>query len=306
MQINVAVVNAFVDGAADTGAAMNGAALENTIGGNPAGVVLDADSLTSIQKREIARKVGLSETAFVSKSSVADFKLEFFTPTRQIAHCGHATIATFSYLAEQGLVPAANTSKETIDGCRSIRMQNGFAYMEQLKPKYIDVTEDETAILKSLRLAGGSVTVAPIIANTGNSFVLVGVRDLETLKRIQPDQILIEELSEKWDLIGFYVFAQETCHAGRDASARMFAPRYGIQEESATGMAAGPLASFLHDHLGIHKRAFEIEQGYCMPNPSPSCIHVTLEKSGTQITSLSAGGRGVLSRMLQIEIDATL
>ena len=41
MQINVAVVNAFVDGAADTGAAMNGAALENTIGGNPAGVVLE-------------------------------------------------------------------------------------------------------------------------------------------------------------------------------------------------------------------------------------------------------------------------
>ncbi|WP_245823732.1 PhzF family phenazine biosynthesis protein [Photobacterium proteolyticum] len=43
---------------------------------------------------------GLSETAFVSQSDVADFKLAFFTPNRRIAHCGHATIATFSCLTQ--------------------------------------------------------------------------------------------------------------------------------------------------------------------------------------------------------------
>ncbi|MFZ6009121.1 MAG: PhzF family phenazine biosynthesis isomerase, partial [Bacteroidota bacterium] len=65
-------------------------------GGNPAGVVLNADNLSPAEKQRVAAATGLSETAFVSRSNQADFKLDFFTPVRQIAHCGHATIATFS------------------------------------------------------------------------------------------------------------------------------------------------------------------------------------------------------------------
>jgi len=62
MKVNVNVVNAFVEG---------------EIGGNPAGVVLNADNLSTAQRLKIARKIGLSETAFVSTSAVADFKLDF-------------------------------------------------------------------------------------------------------------------------------------------------------------------------------------------------------------------------------------
>jgi PhzF family phenazine biosynthesis protein len=65
------------------------------MGGNPAGVVLNADNFTNNEKQAIATQAGLSEVAFVSSSTEADFKLDFFTPNRQIAHCGHATIATF-------------------------------------------------------------------------------------------------------------------------------------------------------------------------------------------------------------------
>jgi PhzF family phenazine biosynthesis protein len=89
MKIEAHIINAFVDG---------------NLGGNPAGVVLNADVLSGSQKLEIASKIGLSETAFVSPSKVADFKLDFFAPTKQIAHCGHATIATFIYLRELGLI----------------------------------------------------------------------------------------------------------------------------------------------------------------------------------------------------------
>ena len=100
------------------------------IGGNPAGVVLDADKLSDTEMLAIATKVGLSETAFVSKSQTEGFKLDFFTPNRRIAHCGHATIATFSYLAELGRVSEGDTSKATIDGPRKISIKNGAAYME--------------------------------------------------------------------------------------------------------------------------------------------------------------------------------
>jgi PhzF family phenazine biosynthesis protein len=97
--MQVRVVNAFVDGER---------------GGNPAGVVLQADALSAAQKQAIAAQVGLSETAFVSCSQSAAFKLEFFTPTRQIAHCGHATVAAFSLLRQLGLVGEGWSNKETI------------------------------------------------------------------------------------------------------------------------------------------------------------------------------------------------
>jgi len=61
MEIKVPIVNAFVDG---------------NFGGNPAAVVLNADVYTRNQKQKIVAGIGVSETAFVSPSTVADYKLE--------------------------------------------------------------------------------------------------------------------------------------------------------------------------------------------------------------------------------------
>ncbi|MEZ8103029.1 PhzF family phenazine biosynthesis protein [Vibrio bivalvicida] len=281
MEVKVTIVDAFVD---------------EKFGGNPAGVVLDADSLSAEQKLLVAKQVGLSETAFVSESnSGADFKLDFFTPEKQIAHCGHATVATFSYLAKQGLIPNPNTSKQTIDGNREIRMEGEFAYMEQLQPHYLRLEADMDKVLEALDLVQENTLGTPIIASTGNAFILVGVKDIHTLESLKPKMDLIDELSEQYDLIGFYVFTLETNRAGRDASARMFAPRYGIKEESATGMAAGPLACYLYDYVGVKKHEIHIEQGYAMTTPSPSCIKVLLTLKSSEITSLLAGGVGVVS-----------
>jgi hypothetical protein len=65
--------------------------------------------------------------------------LDFFTPTKQIAHCGHATIATFVYLRELGLITKTESSKETIDGKREIYFDDDMAFMEQLAPSYKEV-----------------------------------------------------------------------------------------------------------------------------------------------------------------------
>ncbi|WP_279635183.1 PhzF family phenazine biosynthesis protein [Paraburkholderia lacunae] len=72
----------------------------------------------------------------MSKSDVATVKLEFFTPTRQIAHCGHATIATFSLLRELGRVNAGALTKETIDGCRNVLVDDHVVLMKQSSPTY--------------------------------------------------------------------------------------------------------------------------------------------------------------------------
>lgn len=282
--VKVHVVNAFTN-----------ASSEDCIGGNPAGLVLNADQYTADQKLMIAKNLGLSETAFVSKSEVADFKLDFFTPTRQIAHCGHATIAAFSYLEQSGLIPQKNTSKETIDGIRKVMIDGDLAYMEQLKPTYQNLEDEQEAILQALGLTNSSIIASPQLVNTGNAFVVVGIESMEVLSNLNVNQDAISRISETLDLIGFYVFSLETNLANHDASTRMFAPRFGIEEESATGMAAGPLACYLHDILKIDKSNFKIEQGYAMTTASPSVIDVKLSCDNGTITSLIAGGSAVIA-----------
>ncbi|MCB4457358.1 PhzF family phenazine biosynthesis protein [Leisingera sp. McT4-56] len=281
------------------------------IGGNPAGVVLDADGLSDAQMLEIAQMVGLSETAFVSRSETEGFKLDFFTPTRRIAHCGHATIATFSYLAELGRVGEGGTSKETVDGPRKIIIRDGAAYMEQLAPRYEDPSDwadrgvQEQDVLAALGLAPEYLDprFAPMLANTGNSFVLVAVKDAAALRAVKPELSRIDAISEALDLIGFYVFTTDPEATSADATARMFAPRYGISEESATGMAAGPLACALYDHLGVRRPKLLIEQGHFMEPASPSEITVELNLDAGRITGLMAGGYGAVMKELQIRLD---
>jgi PhzF family phenazine biosynthesis protein len=287
-KIDIQIINAFVD---------------NNKGGNPAGVVLNADDLSNEQKLLIAQKVGLSETAFVSESTIADFKLDFFTPTRQIAHCGHATIAAFSYLSQLGKINNKHTSKETIDGTREILIQGNLAFMEQKPPSYTDMTNYKEQILKSLGLNLEDILInAPLsIVNTGNSFLIIPVTNEDILNKLTPNFVLISEISNQFDLIGYYVFSTSS-NSERDATSRMFAPSYGIEEESGTGMAAGPLACYLYDKLELRKDRFYIEQGKFMRPPSQSLITVDLTLDNNNIVKIMAGGLGVSMKSLEIEI----
>jgi PhzF family phenazine biosynthesis protein len=292
MHIEVQIVNAFIDGAT---------------GGNPAGVVVDANTLTAAQKLKVAQRVGLSETAFVSMSDSATIKLEFFTPMRQIAHCGHATIATFTLLRQRGLVGEGHLSKETIDGNRDILVDGEMAFMEQLAPSYTHIAVASalgSRVLVSLGLTQRHLLsgVDPFVVNTGNAFLLVGLADELSVAKLRPRLHLIEALSDELDLIGLYVFSTTTKMPARHAGARMFAPRFGIPEEPATGMAAGPLACFLHDHLGVADREVLIEQGWLMQPPAPSVIRVVLDVVDGKISRLMAGGAARAVSSLQVEL----
>src|SRR5215207_2376766 len=71
-------------------------------GGNPAGVVLDASSLTDEQMQQIAKDVNYSESAFVTQRDQAgEYDVRYFSPEAEVPFCGHATIATAVALAER-------------------------------------------------------------------------------------------------------------------------------------------------------------------------------------------------------------
>ncbi|MBZ5790465.1 PhzF family phenazine biosynthesis protein [Burkholderia contaminans] len=292
MRVEVQIVNALTDGKA---------------GGNPAGVVIDADELTASQKLHVARQAALSETAFVSTSNRATVKLEFFTPTRQIAHCGHATIATFSLLREIGRVGDGKSSKETIDGCRDIVIDGHTVLMEQRAPTYRSIGTDSpfsARIAQSLGVSTARIhsVERPTVVNTGNSFLMIALPDEPSVAVIRPDQRAIESISDDLDLIGYYVFSTTTKVPGRHAGARMFAPRFGIAEESATGTAAGPLACLLYEWMGVGDTNMTIEQGHLMQPPSPSAIKVMLDVDNGKISRLMAGGTGVVMRSITVEV----
>ncbi|MBT5074369.1 MAG: PhzF family phenazine biosynthesis protein [Kordiimonadaceae bacterium] len=262
-------------------------------GGNPAGVVLDADRFSTEQKQQIAKAAAFPETAFVSNSDVADYKLEFFTPNKQIAHCGHATVAAFSYLSQIGKITKKFAVKETIDGNRDIILEDGYAYIEQIPQYFKDIEGDDVlTVMNSLSLELNDLAEGflPKISNTGVSFLIIPLNSNKALAANKTDLEAIKAISDKYDLIGFYAFTTDPIDKSHSVTTRMFAPRYGINEESATGMAAGNLSAYLFEHMDFKCDKIIIEQGFFMPVPSKSEIIVTLSVQDGRLVKLMAGG----------------
>lgn len=106
-------------------------------GGNPAGVVLNADSLNDADKLHIAQVIGYSETAFVSSDAEVDFEVSFFTTTDEVDFCGHATLATFSVLHQKGFITDGQYRQRTKAGVLPVSVNAlGEVTMEQALPTF--------------------------------------------------------------------------------------------------------------------------------------------------------------------------
>ena len=263
-------------------------------GGNPAGVVLEADELSDIQMLNIANQVGFSETAFVQKSDKASFKVRFFTPISEVDLCGHATIAAFTLLRNKKIIGNGTFSQETKAGVLDIAVDNDLVYMDQVLPKYYDLI-DKSEIADSLTISlNDCLTNLPTqIVSTGLKDIMMPVKDLNVLFSIQPDLKKIAELSKKYNVIGLHVFCLETKFRAT-AHCRNFAPLYDIDEESATGSSNGALACYLYKYGVVNKPLFEFvfEQGYSMGKPSEILARLNIE--GDVINRIQVGGRAII------------
>src|SRR6185369_6012854 len=73
----------------------------NGQGGNPAGVAFCGDSMPSDDEMlKVAKEVDYSETAFLVKQPNG-WRVRYFAPAKEIAFCGHATIALGAVLGER-------------------------------------------------------------------------------------------------------------------------------------------------------------------------------------------------------------
>jgi PhzF family phenazine biosynthesis protein len=266
----------------------------NNSGGNPAGVVLNADNLTSDQMQYIATQVGYSETAFVSADVQCDFNVRFFTPNNEVNFCGHATLATFSLLFEKQIIEAQEYTQQTKAGKLKVKVsQDGLVSMEQTLPHYLGVVESkEVAELLNIPAALFTSTSLPCeVISTGLADVMIPM-PLGYLDSIVPNLDKISRFSEKYNAIGIHLFellpATKNTAANITASCRNFAPLFGIPEESATGSACGALACYLDKHTVINTEHYTFEQGKTMQ--SPAMLNASIYKIDGEIIKVEVSG----------------
>ena len=255
-------------------------------GGNEAGVVLDADSLKDKEMLKIAKEVGFSETAFVSNSNVADFKVRFFTPVNEVSLCGHATIATFNLLRDKEIISPGIYTQETKAGILKLDVKEDIVFMEQNSPVYGQVIEaiefnncfyNDDYINQELPI---------VILSTGMREIFLPINSVKKLNNLTPNFEEIIKLSKRYDVIGIHVFSVTKDKA--DAYGRNFAPIVGINEESATGTSNGALGCYLNKYVNPSKSEFILRQGYSMNKPSE--IITKLQIQNRMIDTVWVGG----------------
>ncbi|MBP2028813.1 PhzF family phenazine biosynthesis protein [Acetoanaerobium pronyense] len=269
-------------------------------GGNPAGVVLNADHLSEEEMQKIANKVGFSETAFVMKSHNADFKVRFFTPSDEVDLCGHATIATFKLLFLKQIITFGNYTQETKAGILNVEIRDpGLVFMNQSLPSHMGEIP-KYKIAKSLGISESDIIDdLPVeMVSTGLLDIIVPIKSLEILKSIEPDFDMVSEISKEYDAVGYHIFTKETLH-NKTCSCRNLAPLYGIPEEAATGTASGALLSYLFKHeLLDNYEDVTFEQGYFMERPS--LIYGSLKISENNIEKVIIGGDAVIANEIKL------
>jgi trans-2,3-dihydro-3-hydroxyanthranilate isomerase len=209
--------------------------------GNPAGVTF-GDNLTESEMQKIAKEMNLAETAFLSKSSNADYNLRWFTPAVEVELCGHATIASLHFLTEKKLLENnTNIRFETRSGILNCKAEDGFYFMQIPVFSMKESEGNKEEIINALNIDQNSLDRNIPFIIVENGYLYIYVKDLSTLHNIQPDFKALKNITKiKNDFNCVVVFTLETVDKESFAHSRFFAPFYGIDEDPVTGSANGP------------------------------------------------------------------
>jgi PhzF family phenazine biosynthesis protein len=98
---------------------------------------------------------------------------------------------------------------------------------------------------------------------------MVPVKDLQLLNACMPDNKQLIEISKQYQFEGFYCFTFPDQVQSHVVESRFFNPLIGIDEDAATGTAAGPLMGFLakNNYIQLNKE-YRILQGVQLNQPS--------------------------------------
>ncbi len=267
---------------------------DKRFGGNPAGVVLDAEVLTDELMRKITREMNLSETAFVLPSGNADLRLRYFTPSGdEVKFCGHSTVGALYMLAREGrhniTAPGKYTpSVETL--CGVIKAYISINDVDNItvgyEAPYIDLSDAAFSPLTVCDALGINPSIVDTTLAMGiedtNRTLFVPIKTLKALGEITCDLRKTAEFSKQNDLVTICLLTTECFDSTNHAHCRVFAPAVGIPEDPFTGSIQGGLAAYLHQHKLVKNSLTHIraEQGHFMERPGT--VRISLQKKNGQ------------------------
>ena len=225
------------------------------------------------------------------------FKVRSFTPADfEVEGAGHNLLGAVCL----ALLKGWDIFKGQADGPRvlikdttihlDITEINGLPYvgMKQ-RPAEVVRTVPAELIAEAVGLPVGELSLNGWEANVVKTEVphlMAPVKDQGALERAAPRKSLLKELSAKYGFEGCYLFTTKNLSGDYMAETRFFNPGMGIDEDPATGTAAGPLAGYLEllGHIG-KGQDFRILQGKYVEHPS--VIRVRVVDNGVWVSGSS-------------------
>lgn len=282
--------------------------------GNPAGVVPNADSLDETVMQKIARELNNSETAFIinKPSSEYDIEVRFFTPTKEVPICGHATVSAHYVYAKgkgltegkiiqktkAGILPVEIITEE--DDIRIVMTQAEIVFGNRIEGK------NKGRLLEGLGLSNSNLDESlPIqIVSTGHSKVIIPIKSKQTLDGIRIKNEVLSNLSQEIGCNGYFVFTFDSQEEQVLTSGRMFAPAIGINEDPVTGNANGPLGAYLTHYNRIEKKesgfTFLVKQGEAIGRKGYMKVHVYSRNNEPELVKISGNAKIVFKTEIRI------
>ncbi|MBC2778719.1 PhzF family phenazine biosynthesis protein [Parasphingopyxis marina] len=209
-------------------------------GGNPAAVMPLENWLPDETLQAIAAENNLSETAFYLPAGdpAADFELRWFSPTAEVAMCGHATLATGHAILRDDTARDVVRFATRKAGLLEVR-RSGEGYALDLPATPVEPA-DRPDLLTALGVEG-EVFLSP--AGVAEDTAIALLRDAGSVRGCAPD---FKALAD----IHLMAIVTAPGDGDEDIVSRVFVPAWGIDEDPVTGSAHAALAPFWAARLG--------------------------------------------------------
>lgn len=282
--------------------------------GNPASVVLGAEILTDAEMQAIAREFNNSDTAFVLPASGADHDLHvrFFTPVREAAFVGHATVAAHVARLATGQGSAGRLRQKSRSGVFDVEIAGTAAdptVSVAIPPPAMHTPIDDAARRKLLDIFGMDTGAldpkCPLIVSGRNTTrLMIGLRSADQLAALAPDLEALKRLTPHVGADGFFLFVRDA-HGPNTTESRMFSPVLGIPEDPVSGNAHAMLGAYLVTHgllpLANGKASFVGYQGRSMDRPGE--VHVEVETQDGKPARMHMKGTARIVYRTEIALD---
>jgi PhzF family phenazine biosynthesis protein len=243
--------------------------------GNPVGVVLNADDLSTEAMQSIAGWTNLSETTFVltPTTNEADYRLRIFTPRSELPFAGHPTLGTAHALLQSGdLVP--REGGRLVQQCAIglvelvVDQRDGERHLSFSLPTAKIQSVQEADIKELECILGRELETVPAIVNVGAIWIVAQLKDSASVLELQPHFHALAELERRLGVTGLTVFGYREPYAKDDLGieVRTFAPSCGVVEDPVCGSGNGSVAAYRWERGLLPKDGAEYvaTQGRCV------------------------------------------